>query len=103
MKRAPETARRHARELAFRVAYQADLTADRYTDVWNALKDEERLSPDQAELVGDVVACLEQRGSEFPLSVEAVRIGRREFSIANKGFVHSPLILQRFGSGQCHL
>jgi N utilization substance protein B len=69
MKRAPETARRHARELAFRVAYQADLTADRYTDVWNALKDEERLSPDQAELVGDVVACLEQRGSEVDAEI----------------------------------
>ena len=64
MKRALESARRRAREVAFRVAYQADLTSDRYDDVWRALRDEERLSGDQEQLVADVIACLEQRGAE---------------------------------------
>lgn len=62
MSRAVESSRRRAREIAFRVAYQSDVTSDRYADVWNALRDEERLSEDQAGLVADVVRELDQRG-----------------------------------------
>ena len=64
MRRALESARRHAREVAFRVAYQADRTADGYDVVWRALQGEERLSEDQAQLVADVIECLERRGGE---------------------------------------
>lgn len=64
MGRTTESARRHAREVAFRVAYQADVTADAYGQVWAALRDDERLSADQARLVADLVACLEGRGTE---------------------------------------
>ena len=64
MRRVVESARRHAREVAFRVAYQADVTTDGYGDVWRALREEERLSADQAQLVADVVDCLERRGAE---------------------------------------
>ena len=64
MRRALESARRHAREVAFRVAYQADRTADRYGEVWRALKEDERLSADQSQLVEDVIECLEGRGAE---------------------------------------
>lgn len=59
-----DSARRRARELAFRIAYQADLTGDGYRVVWSALREDENLSDDQVELVGDVVGMLETRVSE---------------------------------------
>jgi N utilization substance protein B len=62
--RGPDSARRHAREVAFRVAYQSDLTGDRVADVWESRREEERLSDDQSQLVGDVLAALEARGTE---------------------------------------
>ena len=62
--RRPETARRRAREIAFRVIYQADLMAEAYGAAWAARGQEERLSEDQRELVDDVVRLLEQRRSE---------------------------------------
>jgi N utilization substance protein B len=62
--RTTDSARRRAREVAFRVVYQADLTTDRHRDVWAALRDEERLSDDQTTLIADIVACLEERGPE---------------------------------------
>jgi N utilization substance protein B len=71
MSRAIDSARRRAREVAFRVAYQADLTADRYADVWAGLRDAERLSEDQAQLVGDVVRCLESRGDDVDAALTA--------------------------------
>ena len=57
-------ARRRAREVAFRVAYQSDLTRDGYARVWAHREAEERLGDDQRRLVEDVVAVLEQRGAE---------------------------------------
>jgi len=64
MARVSESARRRARELAFRVVYQADLNADSCDETWRALRESEHLSDDQTELVSDVVACLGARGAE---------------------------------------
>ena len=61
--RAP-TARRRAREVAFRVAYQSDVTHDGVAHVWALRQAEERLGGDPLRLVEDVVAVLEQRGAE---------------------------------------
>jgi N utilization substance protein B len=53
-------ARRRAREVAFRVAYQADVAGDAYAQAWKLRREnEDRLSADQLELIGDVVALLE--------------------------------------------
>jgi len=65
MSRAVDSARRRAREVAFRVAYQADRTADGYAHVWGLLREEERLSGDQAQLIDDVVGALEHGGAEI--------------------------------------
>ncbi|MFM8558667.1 MAG: transcription antitermination factor NusB [bacterium] len=59
------TGRRLAREAAFRVAYQADLSGDSYPVSWERRRpEEEGLAPDQLELVADVVSLLESRGPE---------------------------------------
>src|SRR6185369_17897521 len=53
-------ARRRAREVAFRVAYQADIAGDAYAQAWTLRREsEDRLSADQLELIDDVVALLE--------------------------------------------
>jgi len=57
-------ARRRAREVAFRVAYQADVAGDTYAFAWTLRREEETLSGDQAELVTDLVTALESRGTE---------------------------------------
>jgi N utilization substance protein B len=59
-----KSARRRARELAFRVVYQADLTSDSCDETWRSLREAERLTDDQAQLVADVVACLGARAAE---------------------------------------
>jgi transcription antitermination protein NusB len=64
MTRVHEGARRRAREVAFRVAYQADVNHDSYARAWSARRDEERLTDDQIAIVEDVVTLLETRGSE---------------------------------------
>ena len=64
MTRIHEGARRRAREVAFRVAYQADVTHDSYARTWSSRQDEERLNDDQRAIVEDVVALLEARGLE---------------------------------------
>lgn len=56
--------RHRARETAFRVVYQADLTHDRYAAVWSARAGEEKLGADGIALVEDVVRTLEARGDE---------------------------------------
>ena len=56
--RAMTGARHRARELAFRIASEADVNGDGYAEVWARLRDEEHLSDDQRELVDDVVAML---------------------------------------------
>ena len=62
--RSGTSARRRARELAFRVVFQSDLTRDRYAESWSALRQAEALSADQRQLVEDVVGLLESRGAE---------------------------------------
>jgi N utilization substance protein B len=53
-------ARRRAREVAFRVAYQADIAGDAYARAWELRREsEDKLSADQIELIDDVVAQLE--------------------------------------------
>jgi len=57
-------ARRHAREVAFRVAYQADIAGDSYARAWELRREsEEKLSADQLELIDDVVSLLESGAS----------------------------------------
>ncbi len=58
-------ARRRAREVAFRVAYQADIAGDAYPVAWGLRREqEEKLTQDQLRLVEDLVAALETRGGE---------------------------------------
>jgi N utilization substance protein B len=57
--------------LAFRVAYQSDLTRDGHAATWAAVREGERLSEDQRVLVEDVVGLLEARAAE----VDAVLAG----------------------------
>jgi N utilization substance protein B len=56
--------RRRAREVAFRVAYQADATGDGFAETWRLRRPEEKLNPDQVELVDDVIRHLERAGAE---------------------------------------
>ncbi len=56
--------RRRAREVAFRVAYQADVAGDAYTFAWQLRREEESLADDQVELIEDIVRALEARGTE---------------------------------------
>jgi transcription antitermination protein NusB len=65
------TARRRARVLAFRVAYQCDVTGDAPLDVWRSLREGERLSQDQDELVEDVARDLALRGGEVDAALRA--------------------------------
>lgn len=62
----PTTAgpRRRAREVAFRVAYQADATGDGFFETWQARRGEEKLNADQVELVDDVIRHLERSRAE---------------------------------------
>ena len=57
--------RRRAREVAFRVAYQADMAGDAYAFAWELRREEESLSDDQVELITDLVHALETRGTEI--------------------------------------
>jgi len=57
--------------VAFRVAYQADVTGDAFEAAWRRRQDEERLSPDQSSLVEDVVAALGARASEIDGRIQA--------------------------------
>jgi N utilization substance protein B len=70
---APTGARRRAREVAFRVAYQADIAGDSYPVAWELRKEqeEEKLSSDQLELIGDMVAALEARGPEIDSALQS--------------------------------
>jgi transcription antitermination protein NusB len=61
------TARRRARELAFRVAYEADANHDAVDVVWQRLRDEEPLGKDPQELVDDIVRGL----ARDPAAVDA--------------------------------
>ncbi len=69
MTRVPQ--RRKAREVAFRVAYQAEISGDTFARAWVARQEEESLSDDQRELASDVVAVLETRSHEVDDAVRA--------------------------------
>ena len=64
MTRKVEGARHRAREVCFRVLYQADLLGEGFGAAWTARAAEERLSDDQRELVGDVMRVLAARLDE---------------------------------------
>lgn len=65
-------ARRRAREVAFRVAYQADIAGDAYPVAWGLRREQEdKLSPDQLELIEDLVGALEQRHGEVDGALQA--------------------------------
>ncbi len=59
-----QTARRRAREVAFRLAYQADVMAEPFAARPPASSDEAHLGPDQRALVDDVIGVLRQRPAE---------------------------------------
>jgi N utilization substance protein B len=59
--RRDDGARRRAREVAFRVIYQAELLGEGFGAAWLARQGEERLSSDQTELVEDVMRALANR------------------------------------------
>lgn len=69
MTRGSPTARRRARELAFQVAYQCDLTGDPPLEVWEGLRGAEPLSEDQAALADDVVRELYRHGGAVDASL----------------------------------
>lgn len=57
--------RRRAREVAFRVAFQADVAGDTYPFAWSLRRDEEQLTDDQLELIEDLVKTLDSHGPEL--------------------------------------
>ena len=64
-------ARRRAREVAFRVAYQADVAGDAYARAWELQREsEEKLSADQLELIDDVVALLDSSAPRVDQTLE---------------------------------
>ena len=65
-------ARRRAREVAFRVAYQADIAGDAYAQAWALRREnEDRLSSDQIELIDDVVRWLEANAAGVDEALQA--------------------------------
>ncbi len=65
-------ARRRAREVAFRVAYQADVAGDAYPFAWSLRREqEERLTGDQLELIEVLVGALEARGVEVDAELQS--------------------------------
>lgn len=65
MKSTPSAAsRRHAREIAFRVAYQSDVMAEPVDATWRTGRESAALDDDQRSLVDDVVAVLRERATD---------------------------------------
>jgi len=62
--RATGTSRRRARELAFRVLYQADVAGGTLAEAWELRKEEERPGKEASALVGDVIGTLDARREE---------------------------------------
>jgi transcription antitermination protein NusB len=58
-------ARRRARELAFRVIFQADVAGITLAEAWQLRQEEERPGRDAAELVDDVIRALGGRREEI--------------------------------------
>ena len=78
MKAPPGATRRHAREVAFRLAYQADVMAEGFDADWSARCAEEQLAPDQSELVRDVLGVLNRRSAEVD---ELIRTAARNWEM----------------------
>ncbi len=57
-------ARHRAREIAFKVAYQCDLTRDPWGEAWASHREQHELTADQVELIEDIVRVLSTRGDE---------------------------------------
>jgi N utilization substance protein B len=62
--RAELRTRRQARELAFRVIFQADVAGGTLGEAWALRREEERPGRDACELVEDVIATLDARREE---------------------------------------
>jgi N utilization substance protein B len=73
-----EARRRRAREAAFRVAYQADLMGESYATTWKGQREGSGLGDEELQMVDDVVAALEQRGTEVD---EALRSAAEHWEI----------------------
>jgi N utilization substance protein B len=63
--------RRRARELAFRVIFQADVAGGPLAEAWAARREEERPAGDALALVEDVLRVLESRGAEVDETLRA--------------------------------
>jgi N utilization substance protein B len=74
-------ARRRAREVAFRVAYQADVAGDGYAQAWALRREQEdKLTPDQLELIGDLVALLESSAPRIDEELRSAIVDRWDVS-----------------------
>ena len=71
MKAAAGSGRRRAREVAFRLAYQADVMGEGLETDAAAPAGEDDLGADQAELVGDILRVLRGRAEEVDALVRA--------------------------------
>lgn len=63
--------RRRAREVAFRVAYQADVAGDTYAFAWQLRREEESLIDDQVALIADIVSALGSHGEQIDACLRA--------------------------------
>ncbi|HKQ57289.1 MAG TPA: transcription antitermination factor NusB [Candidatus Eisenbacteria bacterium] len=70
MKAQPRTARRKAREVAFQLAYQADVMAEGLDADWRAREDQAALAADPAELVDDLLKVLRGRAAEVDALIQ---------------------------------
>ncbi len=69
-------ARRRAREVVFRVAYQADVAGDAYPVAWGLRREQEdKLTPDQLELIEDLVRALEERRADVDAELQSALEG----------------------------
>ena len=71
MKAAAGSGRRRAREVAFRLAYQADVMGESLEADTATASGEDDLGADQAELVGDILRVLRGRAEEVDALVRA--------------------------------
>jgi N utilization substance protein B len=70
MTRAGMGARRRAREVLFRLLYQAELTRDSIAEAWKAARDGERLPDEALAYADDLVRVLEESLHEIDARIE---------------------------------
>jgi len=78
LKAAAGSARRRAREVAFRLVYQADVMSEPLGSDWSARCADDQLGPDATELVGDVLDVLFRRPAEVD---DLVRVAARNWEL----------------------